>query len=74
MSLTNSTSTQQFVTLPYWQPATALTWFMTWIQPWIALVGIVDRSRGADHWNGAGKAAHCGHAYLSNLLRGNLRR
>ena len=32
-----------------------------------------QRSRGAGHRNGAGKAAHCGHAYFSNLLRDNLR-
>ena len=44
MSLTNVTFIQQIVTLPYWQPESALTWFMTWIQPWIALIGIVDNA------------------------------
>lgn len=44
MSLQNSTALKQLVTVPYWQPASALTWFMTWIQPCIALLGVVDNA------------------------------
>lgn len=29
------------ISVPYWQPASPLTWFMTWVQPGIALFGVV---------------------------------
>ena len=44
MSLVNSTALQQLVTVPYWQPASPLTWYMTWIQPLISLLGVVDNA------------------------------
>ena len=31
-------------TVPYWQPESALTWYMTWVQPWIALLGVADNA------------------------------
>lgn len=44
MSSKNSTLIQHLATLPYWQPENALTWFLTWVQPWITMFGIVDNA------------------------------